>query len=87
MRLGPGRTHDATGRRLRERRVPTGKVKRPTARDLIWLDKLQRHGPLPSSYLHAYGTSRPCVPASMDGTTLKPALPPCTRAVLFAAGS
>lgn len=54
MRPIPGRTHDATGRRLRERRVPTDKIKRPTARNLVWLDKLHRHGPLPSSYLHAY---------------------------------
>jgi len=51
---GKSAVHDAIGRRLRERRVPNGKVKRPTARSLIWLEKLYRHGPLPSSYLHAF---------------------------------
>ena len=46
--------HDALGRRRRDRRSPEGKVKQPTERSLVWFEKLHRHGPLPSSYLHAY---------------------------------
>lgn len=42
------------GRRRRDRRSPEGKVKKPTERTLVWFEKLYRHGPLPSSYLHAY---------------------------------
>lgn len=45
---------DAIGRRRRDRRSPEGKTKRPTERSLLWFEKLHRHGPLPSSYLHAY---------------------------------
>lgn len=45
---------DSLGRRHRVQRSPTGKIKRPTRRNLIWFQKLLRHGPLPSSYLHAF---------------------------------
>jgi hypothetical protein len=45
---------DSIGRRLRDQRSPEGKVKRPTERSVVWFEKLHRHGPLPSSYLHAY---------------------------------
>lgn len=50
----PASDCDAIGRRRRDRRSPEGKVKRPTERSLVWFEKLHRHGPLPSSYLHAY---------------------------------
>lgn len=50
----PTSDRDAIGRRRRDRRSPEGKVKRPTERGLLWFEKLHRHGPLPSSYLHAY---------------------------------
>jgi hypothetical protein len=47
-------THDAIGRRHRE--VPTASGKRiaPTERDLLWFEKLHRHGPLATPYLLAY---------------------------------
>lgn len=50
----PPPDRDAIGRRRRDRRSAEGKVKRPTERNLVWFEKLHRHGPLPSSYLHAY---------------------------------
>src|SRR5258708_2199088 len=38
-------------RRLRYERQSTGKRVSPTDRDLLWFQKLQQHGPLPSNYL------------------------------------
>lgn len=40
-----------TKRRLRYRRVSTGKLVEPTERDLVWFQMLNRHGPLPSHFL------------------------------------
>lgn len=52
-------THDAMQRRPRDRRVSTGKRIALQERDLIWFEKLNLHGPLPSSYLHAFTAQRP----------------------------
>lgn len=41
-------------RRLRYTRRSTGKRVEPTERDLAWFRALQRHGPLPSSFLLAF---------------------------------
>ncbi|WP_028795334.1 replication-relaxation family protein [Thalassobaculum salexigens] len=50
----PRPDRDVIGRRRRDRRSPEGKVKKSTERSLIWFEKLHRHGPLPSTFLHAY---------------------------------
>lgn len=46
---------DTLGRRARLTAKPTGKRVSPTERDLLWLRKLAEHGPLPSSFLLAFG--------------------------------
>ncbi len=46
--------HDAIGRRKRDRPVSTGKRVTPQVRDLLWFQKIHRHGPLSSTYLHAF---------------------------------
>jgi len=46
---------DRTGRRNRLKPISTGKRVTPQARDLLWFSKLAEHGPLPSSFLLAYG--------------------------------
>jgi hypothetical protein len=48
------READTIGRRNRLRATSTGKRVLPTARDMLWLQKLAEHGPLPSSFLLAY---------------------------------
>lgn len=48
------KSHDSLGRRNRMDRQPTGKIVRPTPRDLVWFRKLHEHGPLASDYLHAF---------------------------------
>lgn len=45
---------DALGRRSSHERQSTGKRVRLSERDLLWLQKLHQHGPLPTSYLLAY---------------------------------
>jgi len=45
---------DRIGRRRRDRRQSTSKRISPQQRDLLWFEKLQEHGPLSSSYLHAF---------------------------------
>ena len=45
---------DRLGRRPRDRRQPTGKLVTPQERDLLWFQKLHEHGPLSSTYLHAF---------------------------------
>ncbi len=45
---------DARGRRSSHERQSTGKRVRLSERDLLWLEKLHQHGPLPTSYLLAY---------------------------------
>lgn len=45
---------DALGRRSSHERQSTGKRVRLSERDLIWLQKLRQHGPLPTSYLLAF---------------------------------
>jgi len=50
----PTITHDKIGRRRRDRRQSTGKRISAQERDLLWFQKLQEHGPLSSSYLHAF---------------------------------
>jgi len=47
---------DSLNRRRRDRRQSTGKRISPQARDLLWFQKLQEHGPLSSSYLHAFSS-------------------------------
>jgi hypothetical protein len=49
-----GNRRDTLGRRPRDRRISTGKRVTPQERDLIWFQKLHEHGPLSSSYLHAF---------------------------------
>lgn len=48
------RTHDAIGRRHREKPHASGKRITPTDRDILWFDKIHRHGPLSTPYLLAY---------------------------------
>jgi hypothetical protein len=45
---------DVLGRRSSHERQSTGKRVRLSERDLLWLEKLNQHGPLPTSYLLAY---------------------------------
>ncbi|GJL87183.1 MAG: hypothetical protein DHS20C03_08920 [Minwuia thermotolerans] len=52
MEKAPG--FDTIQRRNRLRPISTGKQVSPTPRDLLWFQKLHEHGPLPSSYLHAF---------------------------------
>ena len=52
MREGSGQ--DRLGRRPRDRRQPSGKRVTPRERDLLWFQKLREHGPLSSTYLHAF---------------------------------
>jgi hypothetical protein len=52
------RTHDRLGRRLRGCRVKSGNNIVLTERDYTWLTALHRHGPLPTSYLHAFTKNR-----------------------------
>jgi hypothetical protein len=47
-------THDAIGRRHREKPQASGKRITPTERDILWFEKLHRHGPLATPYLLAY---------------------------------
>ena len=44
----------ALGRRSSHERQSSGKRVRLSGRDLLWLEKLHQHGPLPTSYLLAY---------------------------------
>ncbi len=48
------KNHDAIGRRKRESRTSTGKRVTPQERDLLWFQKIHRHGPLSSTYLHEF---------------------------------
>lgn len=48
---------DALGRRKRHIPQSTGKRVTPQQRDMLWFHKLLEHGPLPSSFLLAYGKS------------------------------
>jgi hypothetical protein len=47
-------TYDSLGRRKRVVPVPTGKRVHPTPNDLAMFRALMRHGPLSSTYLHAF---------------------------------
>ncbi len=47
-------SRDALQRRRRDRRAPMGKHLSPQARDLLWFEKIHDHGPLSSTYLHAF---------------------------------
>ncbi len=47
---------DTLGRRVRGIRQPVGEKLRLTDRDLLWLQKMHEHGPLPTSYLTAFST-------------------------------
>jgi hypothetical protein len=46
---------DRTGRRNRLSPISSGKRVSPRERDLLWLAKLAEHGPLPTSFLLAFG--------------------------------
>lgn len=48
------KTHDSLHRRKRTKPVSTGKRVTPQPRDILWFQKLHEHGPLTSSYLHAF---------------------------------
>ncbi len=48
------KTHDTLNRRNRYNPSSTGKRVNLKPRDLLWLEFLARHGPLPSDYLHAF---------------------------------
>lgn len=48
------KSHDKLNRRHRMKPVSTGKCVSPTKRDLIWFQKVHEHGPLSSSFLHAF---------------------------------
>ncbi len=50
------RSHDTLQRRRRDRRQPTGKRLTLQERDLLWLQKIHDHGPLSSSFLHAFSS-------------------------------
>ncbi|MEN3976602.1 replication-relaxation family protein [Emcibacter sp. SYSU 3D8] len=52
--MASGETHDRLSRRHRNRRTSTGKRIAPTERDLLWFQKIHEHGPLSSTYLHAF---------------------------------
>jgi len=53
-------THDAIGRRKRTRPISTGKRVTPQERDLLWFQKIHRHGPLSSTYLHEFSKHLRC---------------------------
>lgn len=48
------KTHDTLNRRRRDRPHSTDKRVTPQPRDLLWFQKLHEHGPLSSTYLHAF---------------------------------
>lgn len=48
--------HDSLQRRHRDRPLSTGKRVTPQERDLLWFEKIHQHGPLSSSFLHAFST-------------------------------
>ncbi|RWQ58829.1 replication-relaxation family protein [Mesorhizobium sp.] len=48
------RTHDTLHRRRRDRPQSTDKRVTPQDRDLLWFQKIHEHGPLSSTYLHAF---------------------------------
>ena len=48
------KTHDGLQRRRRDRPQSTDKRVTPQERDLLWFQKIHQHGPLSSSYLHAF---------------------------------
>jgi hypothetical protein len=48
------KSHDAIGRRNREQPCTSGKRITATDRDVLWFDKIHRHGPLSTPYLLAY---------------------------------
>lgn len=52
--LADGR--DSLDRRKRLSPISTGKRVTPQDRDLLWLQKLREHGPLPTSFLLAFGS-------------------------------
>ncbi len=63
-------THDRLDRRKRTVRSSTGKRVTPQARDVVWFQKLYEHGPLSSSFLHAYTRSfRTCEKRAKDRLT------------------
>jgi hypothetical protein len=45
---------DSLARRKRHRPTSTDKRVTPQERDLLWFQKIHQHGPLSSSYLHAF---------------------------------
>ena len=47
---------DVIGRRSRTAATSTGKRVSLTQRDMLWMQKLAEHGPLPSSFLLAFAT-------------------------------
>lgn len=52
--MNNSRSQDISGRRRRHIRSPTGQFVRARDRDLVWFEALWRHGPLSSSFLHAF---------------------------------
>jgi hypothetical protein len=52
---GTSTNNDNMGRRSRLKAASTGKRVTPQERDLLWFSKLAEHGPLPSSFLLAFG--------------------------------
>ncbi len=48
------KTHDGLQRRRRDRPQSSDKRVTPQERDLLWFQKIHQHGPLSSSYLHAF---------------------------------
>ena len=61
---------DILSRRPRNRAVSSGKRISPQPRDLLWFQKLQEHGPLPSSFLHDFSRhQRKCWKRAQDRLT------------------
>jgi hypothetical protein len=54
MSMARSDTVDSIGRRLRNRRLTSDKRITPQPRDLLWFQKIHEHGPLSSSFLHAF---------------------------------
>jgi hypothetical protein len=54
MREDPLDPFDSLSRRKRTHPTSTDKRVTPQERDLLWFQKIHRHGPLSSSYLHAF---------------------------------
>lgn len=50
--------YDTLGRRSREKPLSSGRRVRLTDRDLLWFQMLERHGPLPIGYLHAFAAAK-----------------------------